>query len=335
MKGVVTFGETMMRLTTVNQYRFSQSSHFEINFAGGESNVALSLSKLKIPASHVTVVPDNDLGECVIEYYQKFGLDTSFVKRSGKRLGTFYVEKGASIRAGKVIYDREDSSFATLNPREFNWDEIFNNAGWFHFTGITPAISSNSAMAILEAVQVAFRLGINISADVGYRNNLWKWGKNATEVIPELTRYCSYIVCSVYDAGDVFGLFPENNQDPFVSICKQLMDLYPNLKAIITTERGQKSASHNSLMGKCWDGASLIETEIIEIPNMVDRIGGGDAFVAGFIYGKLNHFNNSKALNFSIAASALKHTIDGDINLSTMEEIEAIMHGHTSGRLKR
>lgn len=335
MKRVITFGETMMRLTAVNQSRFSQTSHYEVNFAGGESNVALSLAKLKIPATHVTRLPDNDLGEAVLEYYQKFGLDTSFVQKGGKRLGTFYVEKGASIRAGKVIYDREDSSFATLDPSEFRWNEILKNAGWFHFTGITPAVSSNAAAACLEAVREAFRTGITVSADIGYRSNLWHWGKQAGEVMPDLVKYCSVIVCSVYDAADVFGLFPQSDQDAFVSISTQLMSRFPNVKAIITTERGQVSASHNTLKGKCWNGQKLLETGTIDIPHMVDRIGGGDAFMAGFIYGKIRYAEDVEALKFAVAASALKHTIEGDVNLSTVEEIEEVMKGNTSGRLKR
>jgi 2-dehydro-3-deoxygluconokinase len=335
MKKVITFGETMMRLTTLNNSRFSQASHYEVNFAGGESNVALSLAKLKIPAAHVTRLPEDELGDSVIEYYQRYGLDISHVKRGGKRLGKFFVEKGASIRAGKVIYDREDSSFATLDSSEFQWNEILKDAGWFHFTGITPAISSNAADACMNAVKEANKLGIEVSADVGYRSSLWKWGRKASEVMPDLINHCSIIVCSVHDAADVFGITPVSDHDPFVSIGKQLMDKYQQLKVIITTERGQLSASHNSLKGRCWNGTELLETDTIDIPNIVDRIGGGDAFIAGFIYGKIHYKEDLKALRFAVAASALKHTIDGDINLASVEEIESIMNGDTSGKLKR
>lgn len=325
----------MMRLTTPQQLRFSQADTLEMNFAGGEANVAASLAVLKMKACHVTRVPENPLGNAVIENLNKVGVDTTFIQRGGERLGVFFVENGISIRAGKVVYDRANSSFASLLPEEFNWHQIFQGCSWFHITGISPAISQNAATACLQAVKVADELGIYVSADVGYRSNLWKWGKTPSEVMPSLVEHCSLIVCSIGDAADMFGVYPRNEEDSFASVSQQLMSRFPSLQLILTTERGQLSASHNTLLAKCWNGAELLVTELIDIPSIVDRIGGGDAFMAGFIYGKLTYGCDYQALRFAVAASALKHTIKGDFNLASVSEIETIMKGDTSGKLTR
>lgn len=336
MHQVITFGEIMMRLTTAHHARFSQATKLEINFAGGEANVAAALSVLNIPSAFVTRLPDNDWGEAVIKNLKSWGVETNHIIRGGDRLGIFYVENGASIRASKVIYDRANSSFATLRPQEFQWEQLLQGASWFHFTGITPAISASTAAACLAAVGTAHQLGLTISADVGYRSNQWQWGKKASEVMPDLVAFCSIIVCSVRDAADLFGIYPtENEPDAFASVSRQIMERFPHIKTILTTERGQISASHNTFLGKCWDGTRLWITEPIEIANVVDRIGSGDAFIAGFIYSKLKLETDWQALQFAVAAGALKHTIAGDVNLVTVQEIESVRAGDTSGMLKR
>ncbi len=335
MKKVVTFGEIMMRLSTPNHARFQQATSFDINFGGGEANVSSSLAIMGIPASHVTRFPDNDLGTAAINTYRKYGLSMQNVVRGGDRIGIYYVEQGAAMRPSKVIYDRANSSFAGLKPSEFNWEQIFEDAQWFHFTGITPAISASAAQACLEAAQTASRLGLKVSADVGYRSNLWKWGKKPNEVMPELIENCDVIICSKGDAEDMFGIVPNDEKKSFKSVCQQLTERFPKLRKILTTKRGQISASHNTLVGKCWNGFEMLETKQINIPDIVDRIGGGDAFMAGFIYGEIIYQNTQKSIEFGVAASALKHTIEGDFNLSSVSEIEAVMNGDVSGKLRR
>ncbi|MDR6561315.1 MULTISPECIES: sugar kinase [unclassified Arcicella] len=335
MKKVVTFGEIMMRLSTPRHTRFQQATSFDINFGGGEANVSSSLAIMGVPASHVTRFPDNDLGNAAINTYRRYGLSMDDVVKGGDRIGIYYVEQGAAMRPSKVIYDRADSAFATLKPSEFNWEHIFEDAQWFHFTGITPAISESAAQACLEAAQTASRLGLKVSADVGYRSNLWKWGKRPNEIMPELIENCDVIICSKGDAEDMFGIVPNDDKRSFKSVCQQLTDRFPKLKKVLTTKRGQISASHNTLTGKCWNGFEMLETKQINIPDIVDRIGGGDAFMAGFIFGEIIYQNTQKAIEFGVAASALKHTIEGDFNLSSVSEIEAVMNGDVSGKLRR
>ena len=332
---IVTFGEVMMRLSTPNFTRFPQATEFDINFGGGEANVASSLAILGLEASHVTRFPDNDLGRSATAIFKKYGVGTENIAYGGDRIGIYFVEKGAAMRPSKVVYDRANSSFATLQTTDFNWAEILKDTQWFHFTGISPAISESAAQVCLEAIQTANRLGIKVSADVGYRSNLWKWGKTPSEVMPRLVEYCDVIVCSKGDASDMFGIIPNDEKGSFKSVCKQILDKFPQIKKVINTKRGQISASHNTLMGRCWDGTKMIETQIMDISDIVDRIGGGDAFMAGYIYGELTYQDTQKALDFAVAASALKHTIEGDFNIVSVQEIEAVVAGDVSGRLKR
>jgi len=332
---VTTFGEVMMRLSTPNFSRFPQATQFDINFGGGEANVSSSLAILGIPASHVTRFPDNDLGRTATNIFQKFGVGTEHIIYGGNRIGIYFVEKGVAMRPSKVVYDRANSSFATLSPSDFNWEEILKDTTWFHFTGISPAISEGAFQACLEAAQTANRMEITVSADVGYRSNLWKWGKKPNEVMPQLIENCDVIVCGKGDAADMFGIVGDDEKGSFKSVCRQITTQFPKVKKVLTTKRGQISASHNTLLGRCWDGTEMIQTEAIDITDIVDRIGGGDAFMAGYIYGELIYKDCQKALEFAVAASALKHTIEGDFNLVSVQEVEAVVNGDVSGRLKR
>ena len=333
---IVTFGDVMMRLCPPAYARFGQTSNLVVTYGGGEANVSTSLAAMGMPAKHVTCFPDNDLGRAAAHSLRKVGVDINDIVYQEGRLGLYFVEMGAAMRPTKVVYDRADSAFYNLKPEDFDWEEILKDAQWFHFTGITPAISESAATACLQAAQTANRLGITVSADVNYRSNLWRYGKTAKEVMPDLVACCDVIVCGKGDASDIFDILPkEDEKSGFKSICKQIQERFPRVKKIMNTKRGQVSASYNTLTGQLWNGFETLKTETIDITHIVDRIGGGDAFLAGYIYGWLTYKDDLKALNFAVAASCLKHTIEGDYNLATVAEIEAVVNGDVSGRLKR
>ncbi len=332
---IVTFGEVMLRLMTPGFSRLTQAQSFNATFGGSDANVAASLAVMGVDATVVTSFPNNDISKAAIEGYRKVGVDTSHIQLNGSRIGVYYVENGAAMRSSKVVYDRTNSSFAMADPAVYNWSEILKGATWFHFTGITPAISENAAKACLEGAKMARSMGLKVSADVGYRSNLWQWGKKPNQIMPELVEQCDIIVCSKSDAGDMFEIVPEELNASFSVFCKHIMNRFPNLQKIINTKRGQLSASHNTLIGQCFSNGKLIKTAEMDIPNIIDRIGGGDAFMAGFIYGQMNDYTDQKALDFAVAASALKHTIEGDINLATVREIELVVKGDVSGKLRR
>jgi 2-dehydro-3-deoxygluconokinase len=332
---IITFGEIMLRLSTPNNARFTQTQSYLATYGGSDANVGASLAVLGIAAGIVTTFPNNDIGQAATESYKKVGVDTSKINFEGKRIGIYYVENGAAMRPSKVIYDRADSAFALAAPKTYDWATILKEATWFHFTGITPALSENTAKACLEAAKMAKSMGLKVSADVGYRSNLWQWGKKPIEIMPALVELCDIIVCSKSDAKDMLEVNSDELNPNFASFCKIIMARFPNLNKIINTKRGQLSASHNTLIGQCYSNGKLLKTKEIDIPNIVDRIGGGDAFMAGFIFGQMKEYSDQKSLDFAVAASALKHTIEGDINLATEAEIELILKGDTSGKLRR
>lgn len=336
MKKIVTFGEIMGRLSPPGYGRITQAQSFNITFGGGEANVSGSLAHLGLPAAHVTRFPDHEMGKAATEYFRKVGVDMSHVQYGGERLGLYYTEFGAAMRPSKVVYDRANSSFSSLDPQSFNWEEILKDAQWFHWTGISPAISASAAQATKEAIAVANKLGITVSADVNYRKNLWQYGKSVQEVMPDLIAGCDIIVCGKGDAEDILNIVPDgSSKSNFESICKQIMARFPRIKKIINTKRGQISASQNTLSAVSYDGKNYLKSDTVEISQIVDRIGGGDAFMAGYIYGNIVLKDEAQSLAFGVAASALKHTIEGDINLANLDEIETVMKGDLSGRLKR
>jgi 2-dehydro-3-deoxygluconokinase len=337
LKKIVTFGEIMLRLSTPGFSRFIQADNFNATYGGGEANVAISLAQFGLPAEHVTRFPDNDLGKAATGLLRKYGVQTHNILYGGDRLGIYFLETGAISRPSKVVYDRAGSSFAQLEPGMFNWEEIFKDAGWFHWTGITPAISDGAARVCLEAIKAANKLGITVSSDTNYRRNLWQYGKTAREVMPELVAGCDLIICSKGDAADMFGIEPNKKEEGsnFVSVCKQLIERFPKVKKIVNTKRESISASHNTLSGVLWNGKEYLKTPVHQINPIIDRIGGGDAFMAGLIYGMLTYKNDQKALDFAVAASALKHSVEGDANLVTATEVEPVMQGDSSGKLLR
>ncbi len=341
---VITFGEIMLRLATPGYLRFAQATEFEATFGGGEANVAVSLVNYGIPASFVTALPKNDMGDSAISNLKSLDVDTSLITRGGDRIGIYYLESGAVSRGSKVIYDRANSSFAKLKKGSIDWDKAFEGATWFHWTGITPAVSEGAADVCLEACEAASKKGITISTDLNFRNKLWKWGKTAGEVMEKLVSHCDIILGNEEDADMVFGIKPEGvdvtsghvEGAAYESVGKQLMVKFPKAKKVIITLRGSISASHNSWSGVLWDGKKLFEAPTYQITHIVDRVGGGDSFMGGLIYGLLTYSDNDqKALDFAVAASCLKHTIKGDFNRVTVDEVEKLMTGDGSGRVSR
>ena len=346
MNKVVTFGEIMLRLSPPGFLRFSQTNSFDVVYGGGESNVAVSLANYGVPVEFVTRLPKTDIGECALMEMRKRGVGTSHITYGGDRLGIYFIETGAVSRGSKVVYDRANSAIAEIESGMIDWDQVFDGASWFHWTGITPAISKSAADVCLEAVKIASERGITISTDLNYRSKLWQYGGNREAIMTELTSYCDIILGNEEDAEMQFGIKPEgldiNTQghdikaEAFISVCKQMMKKFPRAKKVIITLRGSISASHNSWAGVLYDGKKMYESIQYQITDIVDRVGAGDSFVGGLIYGLLNYPNeDQKALDFAVAASCLKHTIKGDANLVTVEEIEKLMNGDASGRVNR
>ncbi|MEO0469470.1 MAG: sugar kinase [Bacteroidota bacterium] len=345
MKKIVTFGEIMLRLTPPGKLRFSQAQSFDVIYGGGESNVAASLATFGLPVEFVSRLPENDMGDCAMMELRKRGVGLQHLLRGGERLGIYFLEMGAVSRGSKVVYDRAHSGMATIEAGMIDWEKVFADAQWFHWTGITPALSQGAADACLEAIQVANRMGVTVSTDLNYRKKLWKYGKEPGEIMPALVEGCDIILGNEEDAEKHFGLHPEAvdvtqggsvDGKAYLSVLKQLMDRFPRAKKVITTLRGSISASHNSWSGVLYDGEKLFEAPTYQITDIVDRVGGGDSFMAGLIYGLIQYpGDDQKALEFAVAASCLKHTIYGDANLSTVAEVEKLMAGDASGRVSR
>lgn len=345
MKKIVCFGEIMLRLTPPGFRRFSQASSFEVIYGGGESNVAVALANYGLKSEFVSRLPENDIAECALMEMRKRGVGTNHVVRGGERLGIYFLEIGAVSRGSKVVYDRAHSAISTIEKGMIDWREVFQDAEWFHWTGITPAISQGAADVCLEAIRVANEMGITVSTDLNYRKKLWKYGKSPAEVMPELVAGCDIILGNEEDAEKHFGIHPEGvdvthgdtvDAKAYISVCKQLMEKFPRCKKAIITLRGSISASHNSWSGVLYDGKQLFEAPTYQITHIVDRVGGGDSFMSALIYGLLTYTGDDQnALNFAVAASCLKHTIYGDANLVTVEEVEKLMSGDASGRVSR
>jgi 2-dehydro-3-deoxygluconokinase len=346
MKKVVTFGEIMLRLAPPGFLRFSQASSFDIVYGGGESNVAVSLANYGVPVDFVTRLPKNDIGECAMMEMRKRGVGIDQIIYGGDRLGIYFLETGAVSRGSKVVYDRAHSAIAEIKPGMLDWNKIFEGASWFHWTGITPAISQGAADVCLEAVKAADKMGLTVSTDLNYRAKLWNYGGDREAIMTELTSYCDVILGNEEDAEMHFGIKPEGisvqteghnvKAEAFLSVCQQVMQKFPKAKKVITTLRGSISASHNTWAGVLYDGKKMYETRQYQITDIVDRVGGGDSFMGGLIYGLLKYpEDDQNALDFAVAASCLKHTIKGDANLVTVQEVEKLMGGDASGRVAR
>jgi len=341
---IITFGEIMLRLATPEHQRFTQITSFNASFGGGEANVAVSLANFGLETEFVTRIPKNDIGQSVLMELRRHNVGTKYIIQGGDRLGIYFLETGSVARASKVIYDRANSSIAEIQTGMINWDNVFSDAGWFHWTGITPAISKGASVVCLEAIRSAKQKGLTISCDLNFRKNLWKWGKSASEVMPELVAGCDIILGNEEDAEKVFGIKPDEadaasgkvEASAYEPVCRKLMNKFPQAKKIIITLRGSISADHNTWSGVLFDGTNLFEAPVYQITHIVDRVGGGDSFMGGLIYGLIsNPRDDQKALNFAAAASCLKHTIHGDFNLVSVSEVEQLMKGDASGRVVR
>lgn len=346
MHKVVSFGEIMLRLAAPGYLRFSQAGEFVATYCGGEANVAVSLANFGMNAEFVTRLPKNDIGDACLRSLHKYGVNTGNTIFGGERLGIYYLETGAVARPSKVIYDRAHSSIAEIQPGMIDWEKILKDADWFHWTGITPALSQGAADVCMEALGVANRLGVMVSVDLNYRKNLWKYGKTAAEVMPSLVEKSDIILGNEEDAETVFGIKPEDfdvtktsgqvDGNKFKSVCEQLIKKFPRAKKVVITLRGSINANHNTWAGVLYDGTRLFKSPTYDITDIVDRVGGGDSFMGGLIYGLLTYpKDDQKALDFATAASCLKHTIYGDFNLSSVAEVENLMRGDGSGRVNR
>ena len=340
MKRIITFGEIMMRLNPSGYLRFVQAESFDASYAGGEANVAVSLANYGMDAAFVSKVPTHEIGQSSVNALRKYGVDTSLMVRGGDRLGIYFVEKGASQRASKVIYDRANSAISKASSADFDWEKIFAGADWFHFTGITPALSGEMPKICLEACKAAKKLGITVSCDLNYRKKLWS-NEEAQRVMSELMPYVNVCIANEEDAKDVFGIEAENTDliagkvdgAGYISVAKKLTDKFGFDKVAITL-RSSISASDNE-----WGAMLYSKGEAYFSPkylvHIVDRVGGGDSFGGGLIYSLLSGYDEQKAINFAVAASCLKHSIEQDFNLVSVSEVETLAAGNASGRVQR
>lgn len=343
-KKVVTFGEVMMRLNPPGFLRFVQARSFDVIYAGAEVNVAIALANLGIPTDFVTRLPKNDLGNACINYIRQFGVGVDGIVRGGDRLGVYFVEMGAVQRGNKVIYDRANSALASIKPGMVDWAGVFSDAEWFHWTGITPAVSEMAAENCLETISKAKEMGLTISCDLNYRSKLWKWGKAPSEVMTRLMGYVDVAIGNEEDMEKVFGIKAPGvdvtkgkvEAESYRLVAEKLMEQFPNLRLVAITLRGSISASHNTWSAVLYDRKTLYKAPVYDIIPVIDRVGAGDAFAAGLIYGLLTYRDNlQKALDFAVAISCLKHTIPGDSCTIKKEEVERLMKGVVSGRISR
>jgi 2-dehydro-3-deoxygluconokinase len=328
---VICFGEIMLRLSPPHNLRIAQATQLDIQVAGSESNVAVSLAQFGLPAAYVTRVPDTDISQLALSTLKKYGVDTTPSVFGGDRLGIYYLEIGVGSRGSKVIYDRANSGMATLKKGMIDWEKVFQNTAWFHWSGITPAISQTAADATLEAIEIAGQMGLTVSCDLNYRANLWQYGKHPNEIMPDLLRGCDVMLGD----GDTIDLYFNLKGKDYSEVFSKTFDAYPNLKYIAMTARKAYHASHNAYQGFLHDKTTLFQSKEYDIPDILDRIGGGDAFMAGLIFKLYQNESPQLAVEFATAAATLKHYIHGDLNLSTVAEVESLMKGNTGGRVSR
>jgi 2-dehydro-3-deoxygluconokinase len=344
MTHVVTFGEVMLRLKSPGFERLLQSPLLEATFGGAEANVAVSLAQFGLPVSFVTALPSNPLGDAAIGEIRKFGVDTSLIKRAGDRVGIYFLESGSNQRASKVTYDRAGSSIAAAKPGDFDWGAILEGASWFHISGVTPAISASAAALSLDAVKFARAKGITVSCDYNYRKNLWRYGKKAPEVMRELVSSATVGIANEEDCQKALGIEIDGSGkgegerldiERYSQLAEKVLSEFPNLEKQVITLRESHSADHNGWSAILHNRKKSLASRKYDITNIVDRVGAGDSFAAGFIYGSITYRDDQRALEFATAASCLKHSILGDFNRVDVAEVEALMKGEGSGRVQR
>ena len=344
MGKIVTFGEIMLRLKSPAYERLFQSPVLEATFGGGEANVSVSLANYGLDTAFVSVLPKGAIGDACIREMRGFGVDTSRIVRKDGRMGIYYLETGAVQRPSKVIYDRAGSTIAEAVPGDIDWAKAFEGATWLHLTGITPAISAGAAALSLEAVQMAKKMGMHVSCDLNYRKNLWKYGKRADEVMKEIVRYVDTVIANEEDVQKALGISADSaaavdegeiNVELYRTIAAKVMEAYPNVQRVAITLRESRSANHNDWSACLFNGHDFFLSRKYSITDIVDRVGGGDSFGGGLIYGLNTYESEAEALEFAVAASCLKHTIPGDYNRVTVAEVESLMHGSGTGRVQR
>ena len=342
MKKYITFGEIMLRLKPPNWERFFQSPLLEATFGGGEANVAVGLARFGLNVAYVSVIPNNPIGDACIRELRRQGVDTSLIMRKGNRLGVYFLEAGANQRPSKVIYDRSHSAIAEAKPGDINWDKVFDRVSWFHITGITPAISLSASELSLEAVKKAREKGITVSCDLNFRKKLWKYGKSAPQVMGELVKYVDIALGNEEDCQKSLGVKVDIDvesgrlqAEKYKELTDKILKLYPNIQKIAITLRESHSANYNGWSAVLNNKKEFLTSKKYEIHNIVDRVGGGDTFAAGLIYGVTNLPSDKEALEFAVAASCLMHSIPGDLPLLSVEEVKSLVEGATSGRVQR
>ncbi|MEP5613882.1 MAG: sugar kinase [Cyclobacteriaceae bacterium] len=332
-KKVVTFGEVMMRFSPPHYAKFSQATTVELAYGGGEANVAISLAYFGMNAFHVTRFPDNLIGRSATQYLRHHWLHTKYISYGEGRMGKYFLEKGAVHRPSEVVYERDNSAFSKIQTEMIDWKKILRNADWFHWTGITPGISQGASDACREAIGIANKLDVPVSVDVHSRKNLWQYGLKKEEVMPELVAGSDVVIASPYDMQENLGV--ANQTDDLATASEKLRKTFPRVRKVVDKNRDALSASHNRIEGSIWNGNKTLTSPSFDVTHIVDRVGTGDAYAAGLIYGLLNFNDDQRAVNFAAAACALKHTVEGDANVVSVEDVENLVEGNTSGRIKR
>jgi 2-dehydro-3-deoxygluconokinase len=342
MAEFLSFGEIMLRLKTQGHERFFQSPSFEATFGGGEANVAVALANYGVNSGFISALPPNDIGESAVRELQRYGVDTTHVRRSGDRVGIYYLEAGANQRPSKVVYDRAGSSICAAQPGDFDWQTIFDGARWLHITGITPALSKSAADLSLEAVKAAKQAGVTVSCDFNFRGKLWKWGKSAPDVMSDLVKYVDVGIANEEDCQKSLGITVDVDVESgeldtakYEALGQKVLDVYPDMSVIAITLRESYSADRNGWSACLRDADGFKLSKRYEITDIVDRVGGGDSFASALIYGLNAYEDRQQSLEFAVAASCLKHSILGDFNRVTVAEVEHLMGGDASGRVQR
>jgi 2-dehydro-3-deoxygluconokinase len=331
MAKVVTLGEIMLRLSTPGHYRFSQATELHVSYGGSEANVAISLANFGMKAEHITRFPDNDFGVAATQHLRKYGLAVDHLLYGPERMGVYFLENGAMQRASRIVYDRFNSAFASIKPGMLDWNQILKGASWFHWSGITPAISQGAADVCKEAIKAAQKNKVPVSGDINYRRNLWQYGKKVTDVMPALIEGTNYVLGGSTDIENSTGI----KEKSFEDTCNKFMKEYPSAKKVARTKRESVSSSHNRIYGTLFDGNKLYRSRDYELTHIVDRVGAGDAFMAGWIYGELSGLAGKDTIEFAVAASALKHSVEEDVNLVTLAEVNALVKEENVGKLLR
>lgn len=342
MADYLSFGEIMLRLKTPGHERFFQSPSFEATFGGGEANVAVALSNYGLSAGFISALPANDVGESAVRELQRFGVDTTHIRRSGERVGIYYLEAGANQRPSKVVYDRAGSSICVAQPGDFNWQEIFDGVKWLHITGITPALSESAAELSLQAVTAAKQAGVTVSCDFNFRGKLWKWGKTAPQVMTDLVKFVDVGIANEEDCQKSLGITVDVDVESgeldtakYEALSEKVLTAFPNMSVIAITLRESYSADRNGWSACLRDKNGFRLSQRYEMTDIVDRVGGGDSFASALIYGLNSYDDRQASLEFAVAASCLKHSILGDFNRVSVSEVEHLMGGDASGRVQR